>query len=126
MWVCPLGLGIYANGTTTYLGGDGNQHWTSLSPLNGWSDPDPPRAGYLKDSNGFVHLRGQLVAPHNTNSIAFTLPSGFRPSADTNFGLRTQATITDYFHIASDGNAYGFPAATSTAFMLDGITFDTR
>src|SRR5215212_3878566 len=47
---------------------------------NGWAAATglpPPQFG--KDALGFVHLQG-LIANGTDNAVAFTLPSGFRPT----------------------------------------------
>lgn len=58
--------------------------WSSLSLQNGWANyPSasfgPPGLQYMKDQEGFVHLRGTLTGSSATENLVATLPSGFRP-----------------------------------------------
>jgi hypothetical protein len=51
--------------------------------LNGWQNLPPAGgfypAGFYKDSQGFVHLRGTIEG-NDDDGPAFALPAGFRPS----------------------------------------------
>jgi hypothetical protein len=58
--------------------------WSSLSLKNGWANYSsanfgPPGLQYMKDHDGFVHLRGTLAGLSATDNLVATLPSGFRP-----------------------------------------------
>jgi hypothetical protein len=80
-------------------------------------------AGYMKDANGFVHLRG-AIATGTINTTAFTLPAGYRPSLNVNFACASNSAF-GYLSITSAGVVN--PAVGSNVwFSLDGITFDTR
>lgn len=77
-------------------------------------------AGYFKDKEGVVHLRG-LIANGVIGSAAFTLPIGYRP-ANTEFGA-TQATAAfATYRVDNAGNVIPF-SGTNTYFSLDNITF---
>lgn len=92
----PLGTRLRV-GTTEYirqLGGGNVAAWVNTAPAStatGWTTPTlagfSHRAGqsvqYMRDAEGFVHLRGSMA---NTNTFsapsnaAFRLPVGFRPA----------------------------------------------
>lgn len=53
--------------------------WIAPTLLNGWSTYNQAPS-YLKDQNGFVHLKGRVSSGSTASgSIIFTLPPGFRP-----------------------------------------------
>lgn len=90
--------------------------------LNSWANYGAPynSAGYFKDKEGVVHLRG-LIAGGAVGSAAFTLPVGYRP-ANTEFGA-TQATgAFATYRVLNTGDVVPF-SGTNTYFSLDGITF---
>jgi hypothetical protein len=62
--------------------------WIVPTLLNSWVNYDPTfnEAGYYKDANGFVHLRGMVK---NGSSTIFTLPSGYRVKAGSRIWLMT-------------------------------------
>ena len=54
--------------------------FTKLTPQNGWTNYGPPYASAtVRSISGIVHLRG-AIKTSGTNSLAFTLPAGFRPN----------------------------------------------
>lgn len=54
--------------------------WIAPTLINSWVNTGSPEAeaGYCKDAFGWVHLKGSIEAG-NSGSVAFTLPSGYRP-----------------------------------------------
>ena len=84
-------------------------------------------AAYRKDKNGFVHLKG-VIKSGSSNTVAFTLPAGYRPS---------DSTVNWYFPLVSPGSTeqvYVLITSTGTVkpqfasgsqFSLDGICFPT-
>lgn len=96
--------------------------WTAVTFQNSWVDfgGTAQTCAYLKDSMGFVHLKG-LMKSGTIGAVAFNLPAGFRPLAFARFG-----SISNGSFGAIDLSAAGdfTPAAGSnTSFSLDGITF---
>jgi hypothetical protein len=59
-----------------------NETWIAPTLLNSWENYGATyyNAGYRKDAQGFVHLRG-LIRNGTVGSPAFSLPVGYRPSA---------------------------------------------
>ena len=54
--------------------------FTKLTPQNGWTNYGPPYASAtVRSISGIVHLRG-AIKTSGTDSLAFTLPAGFRPN----------------------------------------------
>lgn len=75
----------------------GDSAWTAPTLLNSWVNFGGAfaNAGYRKDANGFVHLRGLIKSGTTTGgTVLFNLPAGYRPSAGV------------VFPVASNG-AYG-------------------
>lgn len=92
---------------------------------NSWANYGTPleNVGYMKDSHGFVHLRGGLKSG-TINASALTLPVGYRPSARVQFAVSSNDAF-GLIQINSDGTIV--PAVGSNVyFVLDGIAFDTR
>ena len=98
------------------------QTWTTPTLLNGWINFDPSAAScqYMKDSMGFVHLKG-LVKNGVIGAVLFTLPVGYRPAENQHFGT-------------ASNNAYGQSVVYSTGDIrldigsnvwvtISGITF---
>jgi hypothetical protein len=58
--------------------------WIAPTLINSWANfgSGYETAGYLKDTLGFVHLRG-VITGGATSTTAFTLPTGYRPGATT-------------------------------------------
>ena len=54
-------------------------NWTVPTMSNNWVRYDETYSdvGYVKDSNGFVHLRGMIKS--GTSGAIFQLPTGYRP-----------------------------------------------
>jgi hypothetical protein len=78
MWVCTVGG---TPGTWNSIGGVTDTAWTNVPSLSGsWVNSSPVPA-YVR-INGIVYLRGVIISG-TINTAAFTLPAGYRPSAQT-------------------------------------------
>jgi hypothetical protein len=92
--------------------------------LNGWSNETAAfyPAGFYKDSQGFVHLRGSVTGDDD-DGAAFTLPAGYRPSK---LAKVPGACGTGGF-VAVESNGNVNPVCSEDAggfsFGLDGIAF---
>ena len=57
--------------------------WIAPTLQNSWVDYDGGTnyevAGYMKDAQGFVHLRGMVKNGSSGSATIFTLPAGYRP-----------------------------------------------
>lgn len=80
-------------------------------------------AGYYKDAQGFIHLRGFLQGASNGKTL-FTLPVGYRPSSQRVFATFSNHTYnTSRVDIYTDGKVV---STTSGAWvLLDGIMFNS-
>lgn len=89
-------------------------------------------AAFMKDSLGFVHVRGLVKKSSTATASAadpfFVLPSGYRPAARMGFTSVANQQITRV-DIDTSGNVFAdSPAAANwwNFVFLDGIHFDTR
>jgi hypothetical protein len=101
--------------------------WTAMAGgyANSWTDfgGGVMAGGYMKDSQGFVHLRGTIKSG-SIAATAFTLPAGYRPSAQINFAVFSNGAFGQ-LQISSAG-AITPQVGSNVSFGLDGISFDTR
>lgn len=98
-----------------------NFEWIAPTLQNSWVnyDSNHAQAGYMKDSEGFVHLRG-LIKSGSTGNI-FVLPAGFRHSKHTHFPTVSNGTFA-YLRVDQNGqvSATGY---NNTWLSMDGVTF---
>lgn len=105
--VSPQSIHDGVNVTQAYL-----YKWQQVVFENGYTLGAGSRlVSYIKDENGFVHLRGSMVVGTN-GERAFTLPKGYRP--DQYF----RNTLT----INSTGGVHSYAGDGNTEY-LDGIVF---
>ena len=98
--------------------------WRHVLLENGWENFGAPfyEAGYTIDSQGFVHLRGNIKLG-TKNDPAFVLPEGFRPGALTLFSSAPVGGASG-IEINSDGTVTPvFDTGSNATVSLDGITF---
>lgn len=106
------------------------QTWITPTLLNGWVQYDSVHSavGYMKDSLGFVHLRGMIKT--GGASHVLTLPAGYRPARVIHFpGVNGGAAA--YTRIAGETEAPNsgkvtLSATTATWYTLDGICFQAE
>jgi len=98
------------------------QSWVAPTLLNSWANYGSPHntAGYFRDKNGIVHLKG-VVKDGAANAI-FTLPTGYRPAAQELQPVQTSPNAIGRCDIKTDGTVEK-NAGSTTWFSLDGITF---
>ena len=106
--------------------------WTAPTFQNSWVNygSEWNSAGYYKDANGVVHLRG-LVKSGSIGAI-FTLPAGYRPTATWLFICASNSSATPPGYARVDINTSGsvslntYSANSNNGWVsLDGITFAT-
>ena len=97
--------------------------WTAASLVNDWVNYNAfySQAGYLKDTLGFVHIRG--IVKSGTADLIFTLSEDYRPLKITIFTI-TRNDLFANLIVNSDGTVVGTAAATS--LIMDGIVFSTQ
>lgn len=99
------------------------QAWQTAPFVGSWKNFDGPytKAGYFKDSQGIVHLRG-LVKDGSINSTIFTLPSGYRPQYRELHGVCTNNNTIGRLDILTGGEVIA-TSGSSSWFSLDGVSF---
>lgn len=98
------------------------QPWQVPTLLNGWANygGTATTVGYMKDSMGFVHLKG-LVKSGTLGTNVFVLPPGYRPAAYNRVAVIASGT---YGNLDIDASGNVLIASGSTTFTgLDGATF---
>ncbi|MEA3035768.1 MAG: hypothetical protein QOH04_1533 [Sphingomonadales bacterium] len=123
----PFSVGANAaNGqwTVTKARG-GTDAATAATLLNSWTNSGGANAvaGYFKDGDGKVNLRGSLATSGASGSVAFTLPSRYRPSATLSVRLACTLAKNAYATIDSAGNVTIFYDAGATFVAFDGAAF---
>lgn len=111
---------LVVSGGLTVLQQEG---WQNVSFQNGWQNYGGTfnTAGYFKDSQGVVHLKG-LVRNGAIGTTIFTLPTGYRPAGRELQVVATNPNTAGRVDILSDGNVQAV-AGNSGWLSLDGITF---
>ncbi len=109
--------------------------WTTLILTAPWAAWDPPETswnlpGYVKDANGFVHLRGLLNsgATPGLGNVVATLPAGFRPRKYHYFSTPCQTDRVSSWYVQPDGgiSIQGIipaPIVANSYYSWSGITF---
>ncbi|OBA08177.1 hypothetical protein A9P44_02220 [Paenibacillus polymyxa] len=99
-----------------------NPAWLTPTLLNGWVVSRP--VGIMKDSNGFVHIRGLVVNGLTNGGLTlFTLPQGYRPTSiqgPVSYGYGANGPVLVQFDIFPDGRVCfgGGGAKDSTSLSL--------
>ena len=105
--------------------------WTDLILVNNWVRYSVNVAvpAYLKDTHGFVHLRGGVSTGDSSTDIIATLPPGFRPQyhrnitvLDTNITSAASANVA-ILRINTDGEILQTAEGGTTGVLLDGVSF---
>lgn len=91
---------------------------------NGWANFGGAfsHAGFYKDSEGLVHLKGTLSGPGN-GSTAFTLPAGYRPPEALFLPMAGGGPIAGNLIIGADGQVQPTCAGGACAAGIDGLIF---
>lgn len=114
----------FADGSVTAAKIETQQAWQPCGLLNGWVSElgGGNAAGYMKDSLGFVHLRGFIRSGSTTpGAPIFNLPVGYRTRAAVYIPA---ASHDAYGQVRADANGdVVFAAGTNIWFSLEGITF---
>ncbi len=100
--------------------------WVALPLNNSWVNFGTPfaTAGYRKDKQGYVVLRGVVKSGTWTDgTIVATLPTGYRPASQRNFIVSGtgQAAYVDVF---TDGTIRIYGATGNGYLSLETIRFD--
>lgn len=98
--------------------------WIAPTLLNGWLNFGSPNAnaGYYKDAQGFVILRG-LIKDGTMSSAAFNLPAGYRPASTIRFAAASQS-LTQPATVVVDASGNVTPQTGNNVFFsLDTVRF---
>ncbi|MEF2156387.1 glycosyl hydrolase family 28-related protein [Luteimonas sp. FXH3W] len=99
----------------------GGQPWITPTYLNSWGQQTSYTAvGYMKDENGWVHLRGMLLGGAVPDAL-FTLPAPYRPPTIAVFAAES-SNGASRIEVHPDGNVLPVVAAGNNP-SLDGIRF---
>jgi hypothetical protein len=101
---------------------------TPITPTltNGWIAYGSPYLGpgYYKDASGRVHLQGTVKnGGLNTTNPIFTLPVGYRPSADLSFSVDGSGFDPWRITVQSDGKVFYLFGGTNTRLSFNGVYF---
>ena len=102
----------------------GAQAWITPSLGSGWAHYGAPynAPGYYKDVLGIVHLRG-LLSSSGATTVIFTLPVGYRPSAQFLFSSIGNSALAR-IDVDTNGQVlYQLPAGSTPWVSIDGISF---
>ena len=95
--------------------------WITPTLLNGWVEADASKAPrYMKDTLGFVHLKGMVKSGSNSSTI-FTLPSGYRLDRYGAFPVDADGTFGK-INISPTGDIT-YLSGSNAGVSLENITF---
>jgi hypothetical protein len=111
------------DGNVAISGVINQEAWQAPPLINGWlnygASYNP--AGYFKDKNGVVHLRG-LVRSGVTGVAIFTLPAGYRPQYREMHATITKPNAIARVDVLTSGEVV-MVMGSNAWISLDGITF---
>jgi hypothetical protein len=115
-----LGGGAYAaaSANTTTVS------WHNATLGHGWKryGPTYAPAGYTKDANGIVHLKGG-ISGGSSGTTAFVLPRGYRPSHDLGLPVYTYIGTEGSLSIYPNGDVQPSGSDAGAYTGLDGVSF---
>lgn len=97
--------------------------WIAPSLLNSWVNygGEHEVAGYLKDTMGFVHMKGLIKSGAGTaGTTLFVLPVGYRP-AETVIIPTVGADAAEIMSVDTSGNVKVFTETGNAYFVLAGM-----
>jgi len=100
--------------------------WYPVTFGTGWANYDAVnfQCEYLKDSMGFVHLRGLAQRTSGSGATITTLPSGCRP-LDTHHTIALSAGAACEVDIDASGNVVLYGGTPTDYVSLDNVVFHT-
>ena len=115
------------------VNGPVQEDWINVNFNAGWNNYDEKSynsAGYFRDTNGIVHLRGAVVCAEDSKlkEPVFTLPESYRPAKNELYIVASCGDTTQFktvtCKVSSNGDvAYNNGASKNYGIFLDGITF---
>jgi hypothetical protein len=124
-----VGIGSVTPGAALDVSGDiklsgtiAQEAWISPTFQNSWANyGEWETAGYYKDKEGVVHLKG-LVTGGTVGAIIFTLPAGYRPSAGKHIATVAAGNACT-LQIMPDGTILTYSTCGNSWITLDNISF---
>ncbi len=117
---------IALNGNITLSGAIIQENWIAPTFLNGWLNYgfEFNPAGYYRDRQGMVHLRGLVKRniPAVSGQVIFTLPNGYQPPFQELRVVMTNPNVAGRCDIDANGNVI-IVTGDAGWFSLDGISF---
>lgn len=116
---------INGTGSVTINGLIENESYNAPAFLNGFTNyaNGYVSAGYYKDKQGIVRLRGTVYLPTNPNGLGiFVLPAGYRPTTGTVAFIVSNNNTSGKVEVLWDGSVFVQNCAAGS-ISLDGITF---
>jgi hypothetical protein len=105
-----------------------NGVWVAPSLQNGWVDYGAGIQGvqYMKDANGFVHIRGVMKdGTASAGTLVFTLPVGFRPPARIHIVAIANEDV-EAMDLYADGSVKIKQNSSATYWSFGSIQFSTE
>lgn len=91
---------------------------------NGWINVDDSEAGFYKDFQGVVHLKGTISGGEASNGTdAFTLPEGYRPAESLFLPAAGGGPVAANLIIHPTGSVIPTCDGTSCLLGMDGLAF---
>ncbi|KOS04162.1 hypothetical protein [Paenibacillus polymyxa] len=108
----------------------GSTGWAAVTFANSWTSYTGRTVGYIKKTDGIVHIRGSITGGTVTNGTTiFTLPAGFRPTQNMSFVVAFSKGDGTYgtgaVVVAVNGTVYVDGITNNTLIPLDSIIFPT-
>lgn len=96
-------------------------YWQNAQLVSPWIDYNNTMvpAGYCKDNRGIVRLRG-MVKGGASNTLAFTLPEGYRPPKTV---IVSSVGGSSAASVQVDPNGQVYVKGDTTGITLEGVTF---
>lgn len=99
--------------------------WFTPTLQNSWANlAGFTPAGYMKDENGIVRLRGVVASGSASTAVVFTLPQGFRPATRV-MGIGVSAGAFVRVDVQTDGTVFIATGGSTTSLSLDSISFQS-
>jgi hypothetical protein len=119
------GIGDGGTGTNKKITGNQGFEPAFIAPTftSSWTNlgAGTEAAGYVKDADGFVILRG-LITGGTVGNSAFTLPTGYRPANNESFPVNSNSAF-GAVQVTSAGLVNILSPSTNTWVALSGIRF---
>ncbi len=111
--------------TTSIAGSEVTQEaFTNVTFAANWSDFGSGfnNVSFMKDTNGFVHIRGLAVRSSQVNDTIFTLPVGYRPASTVRNVIDTSG-VFGAVQILNTGAVVATIGTVTSFVCLDWISF---